>query len=84
VHNACDPNKLIHIFGNAAHGLEGIVGKFGSQPAAFSAIERATQAAVSRQGLTGVFETTVRVGGENITVRGNVVNGVARIGTAFK
>ncbi len=36
------------------------------------------------QGLKGVFQTTVQVAGETITVRGNVVGGQALIGTAFK
>jgi RHS repeat-associated protein len=77
-------NKLNHIFGNAEHDLDGVVAQFGSQQSAFSAIQQATQAAVVRQGVTGIFETTVQVAGETITVRGNVINGIAKIGTAFK
>jgi hypothetical protein len=49
-----------------------------------NALQQATEAAVQQQGLTGVFETTVQVAGETVTVRGNVVNGVVKIGTAFK
>ena len=30
-----------------------------------------------------IFEKTVQVAGESITVRGNVVDGVVKIGTAF-
>ena len=47
-------------------------------------MQQVTQAAVKAQNLTGLFETTVKVGTETITVRGNVINGVAEIGTAFK
>lgn len=77
-------NKLFHIFGNPAHNLTDLVAKFGSQEAAFKAIQQGTEAAVQQQGLTGVFQTTVQVAGETITVRGNVVGGVVKIGTAFK
>jgi len=81
---AANANKLDHIFGKAAHNLDALVSEFGSQEAAYSALRQATQAAVRQQGLTGVFETSVRVGSQTITVRGAVVNGVAEIGTAFK
>jgi hypothetical protein len=33
---------------------------------------------------TGLFETTVKVGTETITIQGNVVDGAVKIGTAFK
>ena len=47
-------------------------------------MQQATEAAVKSQGLTGLFETAVQVGTETITVRGNIVNGVVKIGTAYK
>jgi len=78
-----DPNKLHHIFGKTGHNLGPLVQKFGSQEATFSAVQQATQAAIKSQGLSGVFETTVSVAGQNVVVRGNVVEGVARIGTFF-
>jgi RHS repeat-associated protein len=78
-----DANKLHHIFDNVGHGLEGVVGQYGSQEAAYQAIQQATEAAVNSQGLTGIFTTTVQVGGKAITVAGNVVSGVVKIGTAF-
>lgn len=81
---AVNANKLSHIFGNAQHGLDGIVNSLGSQQAAMNALQQATEAAVRQQGLTGVFETTVQVAGETVTVRGNVIDGVVKIGTAFK
>lgn len=60
-----------------------LVAAFGSEEAAFGAIEAATQAEVDAQGLAGVYRTTVDVGGFQVTVRGVVMDGVARIGTAF-
>src|SRR5690606_35699143 len=78
-----DPNKFHHIFDKAGHNLGPLIGKLGSREAAFRAVESATQAAVKSQGLTGVFETTVSVGGQNVVVRGNVIDGVTRIGTFF-
>jgi hypothetical protein len=79
-----DPNKLNHIFGKAEHNLEAVINEFGSEQNAFKAIQQATQSAVRDQGLKGVFETTVKVGSETITVRGNIIDGIAKIGTAYK
>jgi hypothetical protein len=81
---AANANKLYHIFGNAAHDLAGLLSKFSSEEEAFNAIQRATEAVVKEQGITGIFEKTVQVAGETITVRGNVIEGVVKIGTAFK
>jgi hypothetical protein len=78
-----DPNKLHHIFGKSGHGLGSLVEKFGSQEATFSAVQEATQAVVKGKGISGVFETTVSVGGHNVVVRGRVMDGIARIGTFF-
>jgi len=78
-----DANKLNHIFGNASHGLGPLVEGLGSQDAAFKSVQSATQAAVESRGIAGVFETTVNVAGHNVLVRGNVIDGVARIGTFF-
>jgi hypothetical protein len=78
-------NKLAHIFDNPGHNLGDLLSKFGgSQEQAYNAVQNATQAAVRQQGLTGVFQTTVNVAGETITVRGTVVNGVVKMGTFFK
>jgi RHS repeat-associated protein len=81
---ALDANKLAHIFDNPAHNLGGLVIELGSKEAAGNALLEATGAAVQQQGLTGVFQVTVQVAGETITVRGNVVDGALSIGTAFK
>lgn len=80
---ALDANKLNHIFGKAAHNLGPLVARFGSQAAAHAALERATQAAVRSQGLSGVYRVTVNVGGQAVEVTGKVVNGIVRIGTAY-
>jgi uncharacterized protein RhaS with RHS repeats len=82
--SAIDPNKLRHIFGQARHGLDPLVSEMGSETAAYEAIRKATESAVRSGKLSDVFETTVRVGSQNIVVRGRVVDGVVRIGTAFK
>jgi hypothetical protein len=77
-----DPNKLHHIFGNEEHKLGILLDKFGgSQEAAFRAVESATQSAVRSKGLSGVFTTTVEVAGQNVRVRGRVIDGVARVGS---
>ena len=81
---AVDANKLNHIFGDLKHGLESLVSRFGSQEAAYKGLQQATEAVVRERGLAGVFEVPVQVAGETITVRGNVVGGAVRIGTAFK
>jgi len=78
-----DPNKLRHIFGKAAHKLDEVVARFGSQEEAFNAIKNATEETLRGRNMTGIFETVVQVGGQAVTVRGNIVNGVVRIGTAF-
>lgn len=47
-------------------------------------LQTATQTAVSSQSLTGNFKVVVEVGGLVVTVTGRVIDGVARIGTAFR
>ena len=79
-----DPNKVSHIFGQSKHNLDSLVKTFGSPEKAFRALQDATQATVREQGIKGVFETAVKVGGETVTVRGNIVDDVVKLGTAFK
>lgn len=76
-----DANKLHHIFSDPDHNLGELVEHFGSEKATFNAVQRATQAGV--KGLSDVFETTVKVAGQSVTVRGRVIDGIARIGTFF-
>jgi hypothetical protein len=78
---AVEANKLRHVFGNEGHNLSGLVEHFGSEEATFSAVQRATQAGA--KGLSDVFETSVKVAGQNVTVRGRVIDGAVRIGTFF-
>ncbi len=78
------PENPTVIFDQARHGLQPLVNQFGSKEAAFQAIQEAAEAAVASDGIIGVFERAVKVGTETITVRGNVINGVTKIGTAFK
>lgn len=47
-------------------------------------LRRQTQAAVDRDGLTDTFETVVNIKGYDVTVRGKVIDGTTRIGTAFR
>ena len=75
-------NKLHHIFGKPQHNLDALVKQYGSEEAAYEAIAEAAGKATA--GSTGIFEVTVNVGGEAITVRGAVVAGIVKIGTAFK
>lgn len=79
-----DVNKLNHIFGQAKHKLDDFVAALGSREVAYDALQKGTQAAVGAQKITGKFEIKVVVNGFAITVRGIVVDGVARIGTAFR
>jgi hypothetical protein len=82
-----NPNKLRHIFGNRRHGLDGVVRAAGSEAAAFSEIEAAAQAALSIGKLSrakGHIEGVVTVRGVTISVRGVVVNGSFRLGTAYR
>jgi len=79
-----DPNKVVHIFGNPRHKLDEVVTAVGSREEAFRMLQRQTQAAVGRDGLTDTFETVVNIKGYDVTVRGKVVDGTTRIGTAFR
>ena len=76
-------NKANHIFGKnlAEHNLEGVVQASGGKTQAFEALQKATSEAT--QGTSGAFEKVVQVAGQNVTVRGRVIDGVARIGMAF-
>jgi RHS repeat-associated protein len=81
--SSIDPNKLNHIFGDPGHNLDPLLQQFGSQDSLFNAVRDSTQAAIESQGISGIFETTVNVGGQDVVVRGNAIDGIARIGTFF-
>jgi hypothetical protein len=82
-----DPNNLHHIFGSRRHNLDRLVRQFGSREAARRAIEDAVSSAFQAGELTlnarGVFEKTVDVGGNQVTVRGVIHLGEPRIGSAW-
>jgi hypothetical protein len=76
---ATTPEKLDHIFA-AKHNFDPLVQQFGSREAVVK------QFLTELQGQTptsGVFERQIVVGGQKVIVRGAVVNGVTKIGTAF-
>jgi RHS repeat-associated protein len=79
-----DPNSLHHIFDNPGHHMEGLLEAFGgNQTEAFNAIKSVTQQTVTEQGINGLFQIVVNIADKSITVKGNVINGIAEIGTAF-
>ena len=76
---ATTSSKLDHIFA-AKHNFDPLVRQFGSREAVVQ------QFLNSLKGLTpesGTFEEQIVVGGQKVIVRGAVVNGVTKIGTAF-
>ena len=75
-------NKIKHIFGQVRHNLGDLSKAMGGDVKAFRAIEKATKRAVDVSN-EGRFETVVKVGREQVTVRGSVVDGQVKIGTAF-
>ncbi len=84
---AADPNKLRHIFGEPEHKLGGLVNLIGSEAAALSEIEAAARSAHTLGELARVgnhLEGVVNVRGVPVIVRGVVVDGVFRLGTAFQ
>jgi len=77
-------NKIHHIFSKSQHKLGNLLCKFnGNERKTFNAIYNATFKQVKKKGIIGTFETVVKVQGQNVTVRGSVVNGIVRIGTIF-
>lgn len=75
-------NKINHIFGKVEHNLGDLVKTFGGETKAFKALEKATMKAVDAS-KEGKFRIDVKVGGKEVTVKGNVVDGEVKIGTAF-
>jgi RHS repeat-associated protein len=82
VHNcAVDANKLDHIFGNPEHGLGEVVQNLGGEQQALDAAQASLQGADIPS--DGLFEVTRTIGGQSVTIRGAVVNGIPRVGTMF-
>lgn len=82
---AVDPNKLNHILGKDQHNLGDYLKSFGNnQKDAYNALLNATRDYVKANEITGNFkDIIVNVNGFDITVRGAVVDGIIKIGTAF-
>jgi hypothetical protein len=82
-----DPNKRIHIFGNPRHNLASLMAEFRDEEAAFGAMQAAVDAALARGELRvdtrGRYRSVVDIGSCRVTVRGAVVDGAARIGSAW-
>lgn len=75
-----DANKIDHLFA-AKHNLGPLVTKFGGQE---NTVRAVLNAANGRLPASGVFNNIpVNVGGQTIFLRGNVINGVPRLGTMF-
>ena len=70
--------KLIHIFDEAEHNLGQLTRRYGSNEAAFAAVDHAAQRLAGRP---GVVTQWIDVGGTPVWVRGITVNGSFRIGT---
>ena len=82
-----DPNKLHHIFDNPQHNLDVLVRLYGSKAVArraiIEAVDRVFRAGDLAVSSFGRFWQVFDVRGYRVTVRGRVVNGVARVGSAW-
>lgn len=75
---AKNSNKMHHVF-VPKHKLDPLVQKFGSQEAAMEQIVRNLGSLPK----SGPFEVTRQIGGQSVTIRGAVTDGVPKIGTVF-
>lgn len=80
--SASTEDKMTHILDNGNHGLGDIVNEAGGRPEAMRVIVNSLQ---DGGGLPerGPFQVTREINGQNITIRGAMVNGIPKIGTAF-
>ena len=75
-----DQNKVDHLF-NPKHNLGKVVSKLGGQE---NTIRAVLNAANGKLPANGVFNNVpVKVGGQTILIRGNVINNIPRLGTMF-
>lgn len=77
------PNKVGHVFDKPEHALDPVLRQFPSAKDAYIALQAAAQRSVGSNPNEGSYQIVVNVGGTNVTITGVVVNGIARIGTAF-
>ncbi len=82
-----DSNKRHHVFGNPDHNLDVLIQECGSEEAAGRAIVAAVNQAYRDGSLVvdsnGRYRQVFDVGGNPVTVRGRIVGGVVRIGSAW-
>lgn len=78
--DALRPDKLAHIF-DPKHNFGPLVKIYGSETGAMERIVRSLDGAALPS--SGLFEVTTQVGGQSVVIRGAVVDGVPRVGTAF-
>lgn len=77
---ANDANKLNHLF-PAKHNFGSLINKLGGQE---NTVRAVLNAANGKLPTSGVFNNiSVNVGGSTVLIRGNVINGVPRLGTMF-
>ena len=77
-------NQAHHIFGESKHNLTSVLKKFGNDPIkATIALNKAAQKYISRNSITGRFTETIKFGGANVTIRGTVIDDVAKVSTAY-
>lgn len=79
---ASSEDKMGHILDADKHGLGNLVNSAGGRPEAMRVIVNSLQ---DGGGLpaNGPFEVTRTINGQNITIRGAMVKGIPKIGTAF-
>ncbi|TGN66335.1 hypothetical protein EXE59_22035 [Nocardioides eburneiflavus] len=77
--DALRPDKLNHIF-DPKHNFQPLVQQFGSREAAMEQIVRSIGGPLPQ---AGRFEIAQSIGGQAVVIRGAVVDGIPRIGTAF-
>lgn len=80
-----DSNKLHHIFEQPKHNLKEFLNSFGgNQEYAYRSLLQETIKYIDNNNITGLFnEIVVDVNGYRITVSGNVIDGIVKIGTAY-
>ncbi|HZK91283.1 MAG TPA: hypothetical protein VFC56_14150 [Stellaceae bacterium] len=82
-----DANRLHHIFGDPRHNLGALERQYGGAEAAAEALEAMVKAAYENGVLSAHegerYRQVFDVAGHSVTVDGRIVNGVARVSTAW-
>lgn len=76
---ATRPQKLDHVF-VPKHNLDPLVRQFGSREAVMEQMIRNVGGQLPK---SGPFQVTREIGGQTVVIRGAVVDGVPKVGTAF-